>query len=319
MKKIFFVTVFFSNVLFSIITHAADYNLSSIQYESNIGDVLIKSGRGAVLFNYVKVDSLGSKAAEEKSYYETKLSHAGTVVVNNTQFVKMSFWFDGIKLRCNETSTTKLPTEKRYKQNWQWAYNGEKTELLRLDGLGEGGLIIPMASVKSESDFPAERFDPRYNGLNILGTPVGTFLKGTLGKNSVKDIAILKNEKVGDFDCVVVQGSVSETGETVSVWLAQETIYRPKKIEIKSETELIVINNSFKKYSDEVWFPEKVRKDKYYIDGTTGEKTLYSYEEIIVDDKYEINVDLPETLFEIVFPVGLSVYDFRIGESYEVK
>ena len=67
-----------------------------------------------------------------------------------------------------------------------------------------------------------------------------------------------------------------------------------------------------------MWFPKIVKKEKYYSDKMNGEKILYNRETISVKDII-INTDITASLFEIEFPVGLWVYDYRLGEKFEVK
>ena len=46
---------------------------------------------------------------------------------------------------------------------------------------------------------------------------------------------------------------------------------------------------------------------------------LYSRELITVADTFTVNVEIPYSTFNIEFPAGLFVYDYRTGEKIEIK
>jgi hypothetical protein len=117
----------------------------------------------------------------------------------------------------------------------------------------------------------------------------------------------------------MITGHIAGTADSITVWLAPGIMYRPKKIEYISLDEIIVINNSFKQYESGIWFPNKVQKDIYYIDVVTNKRVLYSTETIIVKDDFQINIELPSTMFEIKFPSKMTVFDQRLGAEIKIK
>ena len=57
----------------------------------------------------------------------------------------------------------------------------------------------------------------------------------------------------------------------------------------------------------------------YYFDEITDKEVLSKREALNVQDDFKLNIELPDNLFEIDFPVGLMVYDYRTGDRFEVK
>ncbi|MBT4483809.1 MAG: hypothetical protein HOC71_09050 [Candidatus Latescibacteria bacterium] len=297
----------------------AESDLETIITGADLGDNLVTSGRGNLIFEYVRVDSLSLKARSNDEEHLLSLSEGVETVFHNREYIKLNFAFDNVKIKCEEISAKILPSGRLYDTNWQWAYNGEKLDLLRLDGLGEGGLIKPYGSVRTENIIPVRRFNPGYNGLYIFGTPVGTFLRGSLDGKEVKDIQVIGEEMQDDILCDIIRGYVSETGDTITIWLAPGLMYRPKHIEMTSSIEKTVVHNTFKEYPGSIWFPAHIIKEEYYYDDETGKETLHKQETLTVQDGYKLNIKLPDALFEVKFPLGMMVYDYRTGERKEIK
>ena len=319
-KKLILITiVIFVFIGIETVNAQGTSDLTPIIEGADLGDMMVSSGQGSLIFEYIRVDSLSAKAQENDKIFVAGLSPGEEAVILNREQIEMSLAFNGPKIRCNENSLNRLPTGRSYKQNWQWAYNGEKMDLLRLDRLGKEGLIVPMGSIRTENVIPVHRFDPRFNGMEILGTPVGTFLRGSLGDKNVENIHIIGEEMQDGIICNVISGEIAETGNTVIVWLAPSLLYRPKHIEIKSSDSTIKIHNSFKEYTAGFLFPELIVKKEFYIDKSTNQEILYNIETLTVKNDFNLNVELPNSFFEVEFPIGLMVYDFRTGEEFEVK
>ncbi|MFC1508706.1 hypothetical protein ACFL60_03350 [Candidatus Omnitrophota bacterium] len=286
---------------------------------ADLGDNLITSGIVNVAFEYVRVDSLSTRTRELDSEHISKVAADVMTVVRNSENIDISFTFSGERVRFNERSMNKLPDGRWYTQEWQWAYNGEKLDLLRLDGLGENDLVKPKASIRTGYVHRLNRFDPRYNGLKIRGTTVGSFLRGTLGEGVVTQLKIVRKETVDGVFCTVIKGDINSSGNIITVWLAPEMLYRPKRIKFDYGNETIMINTTFKEYLGDVWFPETVVKEKFYLDRSTGKEMLYYRETITVTKGSVLNTDIPVEKFENAFPSGLSVYDYRLGEYLVIE
>ncbi|MCE5250502.1 hypothetical protein LLG96_09825 [bacterium] len=292
--------------------------LKAIIDGADIGDMMITSGNGNLVYEYTRVDSMSSRALELDQEHIASADTDTKTIIRNYEKLNITFSFSGSKVRCNESSYNRLPNGKWYPQDWQWAYNGEKLDLLRLDGLDENGLIVPRGSVRTEYVSRLNRFDPRYNGMKIMGTSVGTFLRGSIGDKNVENIKLMPEETIDSIPCKVVRGYVPNTTETITVWLAPGIMNHPKRIEYLSGDELTVVNNNFKEFKGGIWFPESVAKELFYR-GPAGKWILYVKEKITIQNDFDINIDLPASLFEIQFPAGLWVYDYRLGEKIESK
>lgn len=318
MKTIIILLLFF----FQITSNSYSQNLTewdSVLSGAEFGDMTVVSGNGTLSYNFARVDSLSEKSKEEDNDHLSKVSENTQVVIRNTEDVYVSFAFSGVKVKCDEISANYLPSGRRYIQEWKWAYNGEKLDHFSLDGVGQNGLIIPRGSIRTEYVPRLYRYDPRYNGMKIFDTPVGTFLKGSLGYMTVENISVKGEEVIDNIPCKIITGHITNTADSITVWLAPGIMYRPKKIEHISMDEITVIQNSFKQYVTGIWFPNKIQKDIYYIDSNTNKRVLYSTETIVVNDDYNINIDLPSTMFEIKFPSKMTVFDFRLRETIQIK
>jgi len=291
--------------------------LDSVMTGSVVGDASIVSGRGSIRYNYTRVDSMGTKARENDEAFLSKLAPEMEAVIPNSETIEINFVFDGPKIKFIEKSTNVFPDGKTFPQHWQWAYNGEKLDLLRLDGLKDG-IIVPMGSVRSENEIPVHKFDPRYNGMSIMGTPVNEFLNGSLGDKSVENLGIIGEEAQNGVMCNKIQGKIKNSESTVTVWLAPNLMFRPVKVEIASFDTVTEIENSFREHTGGVWFPEQIRKNVYYLNAN-GEKELYSQETLNIQESFELNVEVSSDEFEIEFPKGLEIYDYRIAKYIEIK
>jgi len=318
-ERILMVILLFVFIGIGIVLAQDGSELKTIIEGSDLGDLMVTSGQGSLIFDYIRVDSLSVKAQEDDRAVLAGLSEGEEAVIHNQESINISFAFTNPKMKCDENSINRLPTGRRYKQNWYRAYNGEKMDLLRLDGLGKEGLIIPMGSVRTDNVIPANRFDPGFNGIKILGTPVGTFLRGSLGDSTVEDLQLIGEELQDNIPCEVIRGLIVDTGNTITVWLAPSLMYRPKHIEIRSSDSITKVHNTFREYTTGIWFPELIVKREYYIDKKTGGEVLYKLETLAVQSNFALNIELPNELFEVEFPMGLMVYDYRTGEEFEVK
>jgi hypothetical protein len=96
-------------------------------------------------------------------------------------------------------------------------------------------------------------------------------------------------------------------------------MFRPKRIEIRSSDALTVINTTFREHNGGIWFPENIVKEEFYTNSSDGKEVLFKRDTLAVQDNYELNIELSDSMFEVEFPVGMVVYDFRINEEFEVK
>ncbi len=292
--------------------------LDFIAEGADAGDVIVSSGKGIVRYEYVRIDSLGAKAREDDQAHYSRLDENTDVVIKNSERIVLNVAFKGDRIRCEELSRNMFPDGRPYTQQWIWAYNGEKMDLLRLDGLGDNDLIMPIGSVRTDNDIPLAKFDPRHYGMGILGAPVASFVGGALDDGKIEDITVVGEEVRDGVSCRVVQGTIAKTSETVKAWLPQDMMFRPVRVEIASAKGFVEIDNQFRKHADGSWFPKRTERREHYL-AASGKRVLYKKEVLTVDDAFEVNVDIPSETFEIEFPRGMSIRDFRLGKNVLIE
>lgn len=311
-----FIYVFVFLTLLVSETLAAD--LGIIQSGASIGDKAVVSGRGSVSYSFVRVDSLGARAKTEDDAFKTGLSENESGVIQNIVDIDYTFAFDGIKMACHEQSKVLSPSGKWYNRDWHWAYDGEKMELYRLDPIGENGLLIPLGSIRTENKMQRHINDPRYDSMMIHGTNVSDFLNGEMDKHSVESIQTGVTEVIDNMVCDVITGRDQINNNTITIWMASEVMFRPLRIEISSPNERMIIRNTFRDYGNGIWFPQETLRELYYQEENSDQEQLYARETITIHKDFEVNVAIPSDTFELEFPVGMTVYDFRSGEFYDI-
>jgi hypothetical protein len=273
------------------------------------------NGKGRVSYSWVRVDSTSDRAKEliQKALDETPPGATKVIVYNKT--IDIYYAFNGPKIRCDENTIDFLPSGRTFNRWWQSAYNGEKMDLLRFDGIGTNGLIHPMGSVQANNIIFTDKFDPRFYGMGIMGIPVSVFLNGTANEGTLQNLRITAEELQDGIMCKVIEADVVNSDLHYKVWLSPLQLYRALHVEKRSHTSLIVVHNTFKEYLNDIWFPKDISLKTYYFDEST--KTFLLEEQLLlaVQSDFEINTDVPNSVFEISFPKGLSVYDIRTGKS----
>ena len=313
MKKILLIVMCVS---LPVSAYCQTANLEVMNEGSLYGDSLIRNGEVRLTYEYTRVDSLSNYASRQDSDYLASIPEGNYGVIHNRQLTDVVLKFDGIRMVCNETCRAKLPSGRWYDQDWTWAYNGEKLELLRLDGLGAKGLILPFGSVRTANVIPRHRYDPRYYGFSIMGTPVSTFFDGFIDGKAVAEISIQNNQTVDGISCNVVTGRIIETDEKLTLWLVPQYMYRPKQIQIDSDETQTLVTTDFINYASDIWFPQRIEKKVYYY-SDSGEKVLYTIETLEVAQDIKLNTESVSDAYEVDFPSGMKVYDFRTGMDFE--
>lgn len=74
-----------------------------------------------------------------------------------------------------------------------------------------------------------------------------------------------------------------------------------------------IINNEFSKYDHDLWFLKQKNRTLYRFDND-GETLLF--EEIVsVSENFKINTHISNDLFNVHFPVGLTIVDIDTNEE----
>jgi hypothetical protein len=291
-------------------------SIQSIREAAQFGDNVIISGKGNVTFEWAKDDSASSRAQElyKKAMDETPAGAFKVIV--NSKIIDLFVAFDGPKVRCDENTVDLMPDGKTFNRWWQSAYNGEKMDLLRLDGIGTNGLILPMGSIQKDNIISVDKYDPRFYGMGISGIPVEIFLQGSAREGNLQNLRITGEEVQNNMLCSIIEADVVNSDLHYKLWLDPGKMYRPVHIEKKTKTGLTTIHNTFKEYEGNVWFPEQVSVKTFYLDTSTQSFVLEEHCNLTLKPGFEVNTEVMDSLFEIAFPKGLSVYDIRTGSSY---
>ena len=298
--------------------HAQSIDMNEVITIAEIGDALVESGQGTMLFTYVRQDSLSSYSKQKDDDFIASLVGTQQGIIKNNEKIDLHYSFEGPKMWCQEIRQYKLPSGRWFDMDWQWAYNGEKLDLLRMDAIGDNDLIVPMGSVREHNEFPLDRFDPVTNGLSIQGTPVAEFLNGTYADSRIEDLEFTGYESVDTLECIKLHGTISNTDQEILVWLAPRYNYRPLRVEVWDDVNRLEVKVDFYEIQPGIWFPSNIKKREYYTDPSGKEKT-YSQSHLVIKDEFMININIPDRTFEVAFPVGMSVYDFRTGESNMIE
>ncbi len=295
-------------------------DIKTLQETAQYSDPLVPNGKGTLSYVWVREDSASAHAQQSLKDALESISRDAELVWLNQAHGSVFFAFNGPKVRCDEKAPGVMPGGIPFKRHWQSAYNGEKMDFFRLDGIGKGGLIKPFGSIRdSKNIVPYDRFDPRYHAMTILGTPVGTFLNGTAKEGPLSGLVQKEDQTVDGVSCHVIEGAVTDSKVLYTVWIAPDRMYRPVKIEVKTGEGVKVVRNQFALHPGDVWFPKKTVVEDYYRDSVTGNLVLSERYTLTVADDYTVNTDVPDALFSIAFPKGLSVYDWRTGTSFKVE
>jgi hypothetical protein len=294
-------------------------SIQSIQEAAQLGDNVIINGKGNIAFEWAKDDSASTRARElyQKAMDDTPAG-AFKVIVNSKK-IDLFIAFDGPKIRCDENTIDLMPTGKTFNRWWQSAYNGEKLDLLRLDGIGTNNLILPIGSIQKDNIISVNKYDPRYFGMCISGVPVSVFLQGNASEGKLQNLQITGKEIQNSILCTIIEADVVNSDLHYKLWLDPGKMYRPLHIEKQTKTGLASIQNTFREFEGNVWFPENISIKNFYFETSSQTFVLEEHFSLSVSPDFVINTEVVDSLFEIAFPKGLSVYDIRTGSSFIVQ
>ncbi len=312
MKGILGIVLFLLTLCFGTAS-AFSADLKTISSEAEKGDSIVRSGYGQIVYTMTRVDSLSARTKQKDQELTSSLLPGQTMIIQNYTEVFIDMSFDGPRIRNDISTIFNCPDGTSFSSHWLSSYDGNQTEELHLDSLGPNGFITPRGYVRTENVIRVHQYDPRYYGNAVFNVPVATFVGGLCREGSLENIRISGEETIDGIVCDIVEADVAKSDKAYKVWLAAEYNYRPVKYELRTSEGLEEVINSFKQYGD-VWFPEMITVQKYYFDGK--QFVIEKRMTLDVDDRFEVNSVLEREVFDIDFPRGLSVYDFRTGENY---
>ena len=259
-------------------------------------DSLLESGRADFLRTVTSVEFPGL-------YPEMRRMSSGTW--------KGTIEFSGRKVRGIVTKDTVHYNTDRdvpIKGTEQYAYDGETFETLRETSRG---LLLEQRS-KIVYD-PSN--DPRAWGWTF-GDPKTPFV---MVIDSL-DVQQIKEVRFNESDVYYLKGNL--LGTVTELWLNPKQSYRPERYVFSTPIvndlkRIITTDIKFKQVVRDLWFPESVKEVKTAIDQKTGTKTDFATTTIQFTN-IRINEPIPDSRFSIEPPPGVSVFDGRTRESFEI-
>ena len=266
-------------------------SLETIIQGARANDSLVKSGIG-----YVDIKRVPDPLPV--GYSMTAKGKALTTrgVRKDTEYF---YAFAGEKVRFEKEEIVHLSNgETSYWRSTE-AYDGEKSERLTYD---EWGQIVGKRSRPIIPD--TLNLIPR--GLTVYGVLLTDFLQGNTDEENLKamSVVVLGDENIDGDKCHVVKAIVR--GGVIKLWISPDKGYRIRKIispdmrygipNIRRGSSVSLI--TLRQYTDNVWVPEKIVTKHYTFEGKSKERKLSSEEEITFGGDFEINIDVPEDLFD---------------------
>lgn len=271
-------------------------------------DNYIIKGKIKITYNYEWIDTLNNHNYDYKIIENNGIKMKKFYLFNKKD--EIFFAFDGPKIRFDKDSNVSMYLSDKSRQNamayYISAYDGETYYYYQLNSLGINGLVIPTGLISNKILNKSTLYDPRYYGFYIMGVPVATFLND-------KNIKPIGEEHINNINCQLFYDEKKNT----KVWLVPSLMYRPILIEVIKDNIKSIIKITQKKNEENTIFPQLIEIDKYDISNNIP--ILKSKEQLIIHDDFEINKDLPDSLFKINFPKGITVLDQRINKNYIVE
>ena len=219
---------------------------------------------------------------------------------------KGTFEFFGRKMRCIVTrDVTQYDPDGNtpFKGTEQYAYDGETFERLRETS---NGIVLSRRSkfVDDTSN------DPRSWGWNLNG-----------GEDSLRklidelDVESIKEVRFNDSDVYHIKGNAY--GLAMELWLNPKKSYRPERYMFFNGALTVTNDCKFKEVAPDLWFPESAKSVMSVTDMKTNAKTDVTTTTVQFTN-IQINEPIPDTRFSIEPPPGVTVFDIRTRESFEV-
>jgi beta-lactamase regulating signal transducer with metallopeptidase domain len=263
-------------------------SLAAIIEEARANDSLVKSGMGYVDIKRVPV--------QRPVGYKMTANGKPLTIYGVRRYTGYFYAFEGKKIRLEEEEMSDFGDEgTSYKRSIK-AYDGEESECVVYD---EWGQIVSRGKT-----FIPDRLNLITWGLTVYGVPLADFLQGNTDEKNLKafSVVVLGDEQIGGDRCHVVKAIVR--GGVIKLWISPEKGYRIRKIQRGSSVSLITLRKYIDDmwipgYADDIWIPDRIVTRHYTFDNESKERKLFSEEEITIGEDFEINIDVPDDLFDI--------------------
>ena len=280
-------------------------------------DATVTNGSGSFTYEYVYVDSVNSIVKKANT------SHNGWVHYN-TRKRDVFYAFEGPKRRI-ETSEVNFVDNVRMLHSQKEVYDGDTSYTIVTESGRPSGAFQTLGHIGKEYSSWSRLNESMLTGLFTNDTSLSSIFKGSLEDIAALDIQKISEEKKDGLECYVLKGETeNDSGSSgkYRIWLSKKHRCRPVFIEVVSPDNVniafppykIDVGIEYKEHGDDIWFPSYMEKNKFDSRGR-----LIVKESITVHDNFTVNSDIDASVFEMTFPVGLTVFNNLSMEKYEVQ
>lgn len=311
----------------SISVRAGAQELSSILSILEQSLSMIQSGSGHITVEN-RYTELGRKHGREKARKQFKAQiQSGELPKNHADylyrdFIKEFFYaFEGPKVRCDAKWVEDNPDGRRLQWQLYQAFDGEVVYSNSYHWSLPEDFVEPSGFLDSTDRYAAwlTQYDPRYyTGLPLANKGVGKNKQSYLDLLKSPSAQLLGKELLDGQTCEVVEVTGGLLGETYRFWLLESANYLPVRIEgRKGEGRLArVVSRSYRSYGNGIWLLQKAVQQGFGEPDASGRTPLLGEHIVTVHDDFQVNIDVPDSLFKITFLEGQPVVDYRTGELF---
>lgn len=277
--------------LLAIIPLKDTHELELLIEGTKFNDSLVKSGMGNIIM--ITTLSFG-----EIDTVERKLEGDSTILMKG-KTTKIFYAFEGERARYDAETVVNYSDSQSSVHKVESAYDGEKT--MQFDY----GLLERAHACIKPGNLVKDVANKVFWGMTINDEPIGEFLQRP-------EAQLIGKELINNDTCYVVE--TQKPGGVERYWINPVKGYRVQKIELRYNV-LTITMIDLAQYLPNIWYWEKISSLLYKVNG--GKKVLVGKRIIEMSDDFKVNVDVPDSLFNIKLPEGLKWYDTRIGKRVD--
>lgn len=248
--------------------------------------------------------------------------------INKIKSAKCKYIVEGERtLMLQDGKKEKLEKIKLYECEWKYKngkevvkgkYFDEKEEIRIINEFFYDGQSTAVISIEKDKK-NGSIYDGKNPNIFILLPPsmvLFYFYPGISFKELVTNslVKIVKEEKFNNEFCYVISIVKKINGNTLNFlfWISEDKNFLPIKIKFMRQNNSQVLEIYYQKLEEEILFPCKIVG---YNENVNGEKEGYA---IGIYKQIMINIEVNEEDFQVKFPPGCSVFDSRLGVSFEI-
>lgn len=307
-KHMFYSLVFLLTSFYAINSFAQENSInkevSGILSILEKANKLTSSGKGTIKYDLIVPDYVlkieSAKPKGERFVYPMNYRI-------EAEFSDNKFRHDLYDLNLNDSE----PMEK-------YAFNGEKIERTFMQLASGQKIVSQFIDTNKNFVFGRDCF-PRINieTADMLKSVLSDSLYGA----KASFIEKVKEESFNGYSCKVIRAAQNSSLKIYTFWLAKDLMYLPVKMEYRSagaDSPVFETIVEYKKYPDNIYFPTSVRTMNYEKD-ENGKFNLHSTHQRIFNDDWKLNIPIPDSDFENIFPKGSEAFDSRTDKLFTVE